>query len=96
MAQFIVSASQLEQKKNDLIQKRNKFLSVISELERDANSLYTMWEGDAKENFKKSLTKDISTLRSFIEELNEFISTLNEIITTYRNTERNNAALASS
>lgn len=96
MAQFIVSANQLEQKKNELEGKKRNYESLINQLESEARSLYTMWDGDAKESFKTSLTEDIKTLKAFIIELDDFIKTLSDIIQTYRTTEQKNAALAAS
>lgn len=96
MAQLIISASQLTQKKDELTALKNSFQKLVTRLESDANKLDSMWEGDAKNKFKTAMFVDITKLKFFIEVLIEFISILGTIIELYKQIEKKNAAIASS
>lgn len=96
MAEFIISSEELRQKKETLAGYARKLDGQIGSLEELGKSLNSMWEGDAKDSFTKSVSMDIGKIRILVKLLFEFLTVLEKIIELYKAMEARNIATAGS
>ncbi|MCI6858257.1 MAG: WXG100 family type VII secretion target [Eubacterium sp.] len=94
MSQIIVSTQELSAKKESLVTLTSSLESQITNLETVGNSLNSMWEGNAKENYTKALREDITKMKNFLKVIKEFITVLQKIITIYETIEKKNVSTA--
>ena len=96
MSQMIISAAQLESKRERLSALSRTMHSQIGQLEQVGNSLDSMWEGAAKESFKKSLKADLAKIKLFFTIVSAMLTILEKIISLYKKMESQNIATANS
>ena len=96
MAEFTVTASELNTKAAELERLNNQLNQKIEALQTEEGSLKTMWEGDAKEAFSNSFNQDKAKMMLFHTEIGKYIQALRVIAAKYEVAERTNVATASS
>ncbi len=96
MAEFTVTASELNTKAAELERLNNVLEKSIQELETQDASLSKMWEGDAKEAFSNAFKADKAKMMIFHAEITKYIAALRKIAAKYEVAERTNVATASS
>ena len=96
MSQMTISAAQLEAKKERLSALSRTMNTQIGQLEQVGNSLDTMWEGEAKEAYKKSLKTDLAQIKLFFTIVSAMLTILEKIIALYKKMESQNIATANS
>ena len=95
MAEFTVTASELNTKAAELERLNNQLNQKIEALQQEEASLATMWEGDAKEAFSNSFKTDKAKMSLFHAEIQKYIAALRTIAAKYEVAERTNVATAS-
>lgn len=96
MAQMVISAQEITNKKDSLVLLNRSLGNQISQLETLGNNLNTMWEGAAKESYMKCFRVDLAKMKTFFKAIEEFINILTKIIQIYNMMEQKNMATASS
>lgn len=96
MSHIIVSAREIESKKNSLVTLNHSLKNQIHQMETLGNSLNAMWEGEAKQSYVKRLGMDIGKLKLFMNAIEEFINVLSTIIQIYKMMEQKNISTATS
>lgn len=96
MSQMTISAAQLEAKKERLSALSRTMNTQIGQLEQVGNSLDSMWEGAAKEAFKRSLKTDLAKIKLFFTIVSAMLTILEKIISLYKKMESQNIATANS
>lgn len=96
MAQMVVSAREIANKKDSLMLLKGSLEKQITQLETLGNNLNSMWEGAAKESYVKGFKIDLAKMKLFLKALEEFINILTKIIQIYNMMEQKNIATASS
>lgn len=91
MADFKVTASQLNTQAESLQDLNGRFKSAIEQLVTSETSLKSMWEGEANDAF----TSDKAKMDEFYNLIITYIERLNSIATRYEQTERTNTEIAS-
>ena len=95
MADFKVTASQLNTQAESLQDLNGRFKSAIEQLVTSETSLKSMWEGEANDAFHAAFTSDKAKMDEFYNLIITYIERLNSIATRYEQTERTNTEIAS-
>lgn len=95
MAEFTVTATELNNKAGELERLNKSLEQKIQALEQENSSLASMWEGDAKEAFSTSFTADKAKMMLFHTEIGKYVASLRNIAAKYQAAESANVATAS-
>ena len=95
MAEFTVTATELNNKAGELERLNKSLEQKIQALEQENNSLASMWEGDAKEAFSTSFNADKAKMMLFNTEIGKYVASLRNIAAKYQAAESTNVATAS-
>lgn len=95
MADFKVTASQLNTQAESLQDLNGRFKSAIEQFVTSETSLKSMWEGEANDAFHAAFTSDKAKMDEFYNLIITYIERLNSIATRYEQTERTNTEIAS-
>lgn len=87
MADFKVTASQLNTQAESLQDLNGRFKSAIEQLVTSETSLKSMWEGEANDAFHAAFTSDKAKMDEFYNLIITYIERLNSIATRYEQTE---------
>ena len=96
MAEFTVTAGELNAKAAELERLNRQLEQKIIRLQAEESALKTMWEGEAKAAFSASFARDKGKMTHFLEEIGKYIRTLRMIAAKYEAAERKNTAAAGS
>ena len=94
MSSIVLTPAQLEEKKSELASLSRRLDSQISDLQSIISILRTVWEGDAADAFQTRGHEEIRRLADMRDVFNSYIVALDKTIAQYKDTERNNVALA--
>lgn len=95
MADFKVTASQLNSQAQNLNDLNGRFKSAVEQLVSSETSLKSMWEGEANDAFHAAFTSDKAKMDEFYNLIVTYIERLNSIATRYEQTEKTNTEIAS-
>ena len=87
MSQMTISAAQQKKKKERLSALSRTMNTQIGQLEQVGNSLDSMWEGAAKEAFKRSLKTDLAKIKLFFTIVSAMLTILEKIIQSKKKAE---------
>ena len=93
-ANFVVTASDLSTGANELSQLNQSFRSMVDQLVSTEASLNSMWEGEARDAFRKVFEEDKEQLMRFADLIDKYYQTLIQIADNYRKAEEVNTATA--
>ncbi|MBQ9155384.1 MAG: hypothetical protein IJ137_01235 [Eubacterium sp.] len=96
MSQIVISAQELDRKRESLSQLKTKLSTQITNFEKAAKKLDSMWDGPARMKYAAAITVDIAKLKLLLKIIGEFLSILKKIIDLYNTMEKKNIATASS
>lgn len=94
MAEFMVTASNLISKAEDLQSLNSSFKSQVEKLSSDEQSLSGMWEGDARNAFHNAFEHDKTEMYEFYNAIVTYVNALNEIAQKYAQAEVTNVEIA--
>ena len=95
MAEFNVTASQLNAKAEELQQLNATFKTKVNALEETEASLASMWEGEAQAAFRSAFNRDKTNMNNFYNAIAQYVAVLQEIASRYAQTEAQNVQTAS-
>ena len=95
MAEFNVTASQLNAKADELKQINATYKAKVNALEETEAALASMWEGEAKEAFRNAFKRDKVNMDNFYNAIEKYVAVLLEIAAKYAQTEATNVQTAS-
>ncbi len=96
MALLYLDVAQLTERANELETLNEQLLAEIGVLNEREAELAGMWEGEAKEEFRRAYASDAVQMKNFYNAIRIYIQQLRLIIECYRKYEAFNAALARS
>lgn len=91
-----VTPKMLRDKAGELRNQNKSLRSHIESLRTQEGGLSGMWEGEARDTFKREFTKDITRMDEFCAAIDAYANALDTIATQYENAEHKNTGLASS
>ena len=95
MAEFTVTASEVNKKAAELQALNRKYLEAVQELEKEVDGLSGKWEGEAYTAFHNSFVKDSRQMYNFYNAIEQYCVTLSEIAVNYNESEKRNVSTAS-
>ena len=95
MAEFTVTASEVNKKAAELQALNRKYLEAVQELEKEVDGLSGKWEGEAYTAFHNSFVKDSKQMYNFYNAIEQYCVTLSEIAVNYSESETRNVTTAS-
>lgn len=90
----MLTASQLEAKKEELSSLNSTLKTQIKELQMQIKSLDAEWEGNAADAYKARSQKDISRMENLCSVIDSYVKALDTIIAEYKKAESMNVATA--
>ncbi|MCD7746714.1 MAG: WXG100 family type VII secretion target [Lachnospiraceae bacterium] len=94
MAEFMVTASQLREKKETLTQLNQSLQTQITMLVQAESTVTSMWEGEAKTAFHNAFTQDKAQMDNFKSAIDQYVTALETIIQAYETAETTNVNTA--
>ncbi|MBR6770721.1 MAG: WXG100 family type VII secretion target [Lachnospiraceae bacterium] len=94
MAEFVVTAAQLNNKSQELESMNKQLESYISNLESQEQALNGMWDGPANEAFHQAFVSDMEQMKAFIQLILQYCQTLGTIASKYSEVEAQNVEIA--
>lgn len=94
MSEFRVDPKQLQSNANDLRQLNAQFKSTVADLESTEATLSGMWDGPAKEAFRKAFMSDKAQMDTFYQAIDEYATRLESIASKYQTAENKNTEIA--
>ena len=94
MAEFTVTASEVNNTAAQLKELNAKFKAATSELEAEVTRLATMWEGEAHDAFNTAFRKDKIKMDNFYNAIDKYCTTLSQVAANYAGTEAKNVTIA--
>ena len=94
MGVIMLTASQLEAKKEELSSLNSTLKTQIKELQMQIKSLDAEWEGNAADAYKARSQKDISRMENLCSVIDSYVKALDTIIAEYKKAESMNVATA--
>ena len=94
MAEFIATASSINNKADELSKLNGQLKTQIITLESKVQELKTMWEGDARDTFDSAFQRDKAKLDAYYTAIETYCKTLSDVATTYQNSENKNVQIA--
>ncbi len=95
MADFVVTAAQLNAQAENLNDLNGRFKSEIEQLVSSEMSLNSMWDGEANDAFHVAFTTDKGKMDEFYNLILTYVQRLNIIASRYAQTEQTNTEIAS-
>lgn len=96
MAEFTVTAAEMEKKAEEVGALNADLQSKASELTQIVLSLDSIWEGDAHDAFKTAYSKAQTALDKYSAAILKYSNALSEIAVDYDKTEAANTSIAQS
>ena len=96
MAEFIVTANEVQSKAMELQNIAKQMRVKIDELGAIEKKLSGMWEGDAHDAFHTTYANDEQKFLLFVNAVEKYFLALNEIAVNYHNSEVKNVETAQS
>ena len=96
MAGFLVTASQLKAKAQELNNLNFQFKSQVETLNETENSLNGMWEGDARNAFHNAFQQDKAQFDNFYKVMQTYVEALQTIAAKYEMAEAQATEIATS
>lgn len=93
-ANFVVTASNLTSGANELSQLNQAYRNMVETLVTTEASLNSMWEGEARDSFRRVFEEDREQLVRFADLIDKYAQTLTQIADNYRKAEETNTATA--
>lgn len=93
-ANFNVTASNLTTGASNLMELNANFKAQVENLVATEASLNSMWEGEARDAFRRVFEEDKEQLNRFALLVDRYIETLNQIADNYRKAEETNTSIA--
>lgn len=90
----MLTASQLEAKKEELSSLNSTLKTQIKELQMQIKSLDAEWEGNAADAYKARSQKDIGRMENLCSVIDSYVKALDTIIAEYKKAESMNVATA--
>ncbi|MCD7716109.1 MAG: WXG100 family type VII secretion target [Lachnospiraceae bacterium] len=94
MAEIMVTAAQLREKKETLQQLNQSLQTQINVLVQAESNVSSMWEGEAKTAFHNAFTQDKAQMDNFKSAIDQYVTALETIITAYETAESTNVNTA--
>ncbi|MBE5932625.1 MAG: hypothetical protein E7263_04265 [Lachnospiraceae bacterium] len=94
MGVIMLTASQLEAKKEELSSLNSTLKTQIKELQMQIKSLDAEWEGNAADAYKARSQKDIGRMENLCSVIDSYVKALDTIIAEYKKAESMNVATA--
>lgn len=94
-ANFNVTASDLMNGASNLMDLNANFKAQVENLVSTEASLNSMWEGEARDAFRRVFEEDREQLERFAQLVDRYVETLNQIAENYRKAEETNTSIAS-
>ena len=94
MSRFSVTAAELNNTVQVLVEDNNQFRTRVSDLMNCASELASMWQGEANNKFNMALNTDQERWAEFAALIDQYAEALNVIGQTYARAEEANAATA--
>lgn len=94
MSRFSVTAAELNNTVQVLVEDNNQFRARVSDLMNCASELASMWQGEANNKFNMALNTDQERWAEFAALIDQYAEALNVIGQTYARAEEANAATA--
>lgn len=94
MAEFMVTAAQLREKKETLQQLNQDLQTQITALVQAEANVTSMWEGEAKTAFHNAFTQDKAQMDNFKTAIDQYVAALETSITAYETAESTNVNTA--
>ncbi|MDE7261697.1 MAG: WXG100 family type VII secretion target [Oscillospiraceae bacterium] len=95
MSYFMVTASQLRAKAEELRQSNEQFKSQVNTLNDQEAHLGAMWEGESKNAFHNAFQRDKAQMDNFFNAIAQYVNALESIAQKYEEAERQNIEIAS-
>jgi len=95
MAEFQVTAAQLQSKAEELSQYNASFKQKVDSLEETEVALMGMWDGEAKDTFHAAFNRDKVNMQNFYNAIAQYVSALQQIAAKYSQAEAQNTQTAS-
>lgn len=94
MAEFTVTARELQEKAEELKNLNQQFKNEVSNLESVEGALSGMWEGEARDEFHKAFNSDKVQMDNFYNAIETYVMRLEAAAEKYAQTERANVEIA--
>ena len=94
MAQYTVTASDMQRVINELTSANDEFKNRVNELEAAQQELSSQWQGDANTAFNNAFQNDKGQWTTFASLIDQYVQTLSTILQTYQTAEQTNAETA--
>lgn len=94
MANFNVTASNLTTGASNLMELNANFKAQVENLVSTESTLNSMWEGEARDAFRKVFEEDKEQLDKFAVLVDKYVETLNQIAENYKKAEETNTSIA--
>lgn len=94
MSKFSVTANELNNVANVLVEDNNQFRSRVSDLMNCASELASMWQGEANTQFNTALNNDQERWAEFAALIDQYVEALQTVIQAYINAEDANVSTA--
>ena len=94
MSLLYLDVAQLTERANELETLNEQFLNEICILNEREEELAGMWEGEAKESFRRAYASDSIQMKNFYNAIRVYVQQLRLIIECYRRYEAFNSELA--
>lgn len=94
MSFFEISSTELKSRMEELKELNSRFKTVKEGLEQSEQTLRSMWEGDANENFHNAFIRDSGQFDAFYSTIEQYVAALTLIGERYDTAERRNQELA--
>ncbi len=92
--EIVVSAAQLKSQAEALEELNERFQSMVSDLQAEEVELSGMWEGEARDAFRTSFSRDKDNMYRFYNAVKKYIQVLRDAAVKYENTESSNTDIA--
>ena len=93
-ANFNVTASNLSSGAATLSELNTNFKNRVETLAAEEESLNSMWEGEAREAFRRVFMEDKEQLVRFSQLIDKYVAALEKIAENYRRAEETNTSIA--
>lgn len=95
MAEFTVTAAQLQSKAEELSQYNASFKKEVENLNQTETQLMGMWDGEAKDTFHGAFNRDKVNMDNFYNAIAQYVNALQQIAAKYAQAESQNTQIAS-
>ncbi len=90
MSEFSVMITELQKKAEMLSERNRQYLKQVEGLQETEASLHGMWEGESRDAFHGSFSRDMQQMMIFYRTVTEYVRSLFEIVQKYQMAEKRN------